>query len=69
MPNSDLKAIDDKLSAIVALLTRQLVPGLGADGIESILRRGGLSSGEIASVLDKSQRAVQLALKQQGFKE
>ena len=59
MPNDGLKRIDDKLTAVLSLLARQMAPNLGHEGIESILRRGGLSTAEIAAALDKSQRAVQ----------
>jgi hypothetical protein len=63
-----LKSIDRKLTGVIALLARQVTGG-GTTGIESFLRRTGMSTAEIASILDKSQRAVQLALKDQGYKE
>jgi hypothetical protein len=63
-----LSSIDRKLTALIALAARQLLGG-DATGIESVMRRAGLSTTEIASTLTKSQRAVQLALKDQGYKE
>ena len=62
-----LKAIDDKLTALIALQVRQIA-GSGLDGIESILRSAGLSTTSIGQILGKSQRAVQLALQSQGYK-
>jgi hypothetical protein len=68
MQQAALESIDRKLTAVIALLARQL-SGDDAAGLESVLRRGGLGTLEIAAILGKSQRAVQMALKTQGFKE
>lgn len=62
-----LKSIDAKLSVVIALMSRQLTGG-GSKGIESLLRRAGLSTSEIGVILARSQRAVQLALTEQGYK-
>jgi DNA-binding CsgD family transcriptional regulator len=63
-----LKSIDAKLTGILALLARQL-PDDSIKGLEALLRQAGLTTKEIAGILGKSQRAVQVALKAQGFKE
>ena len=68
MQEEPLKSIDKKLSAVIALLVRQLSGG-GTKGVESVLRRAGMSTSEIASLLGKSQRAVQLAPQDQNYKE
>jgi hypothetical protein len=63
-----LKSIDAKLTGTLALLARQLADD-STKGLEVLLRQTGLTTKEIAGILGKSQRAVQVALKAQGFKE
>jgi hypothetical protein len=63
-----LKSIDAQLTGILALLARQLPDG-STKGLEALLRQTGVTTKEIAGILGKSQRAVQVALKAQGFKE
>jgi hypothetical protein len=63
-----LESIDRKLTALIPLTARQLLDG-ETTGIELVLRRAGLGTSDIASILSKSQRTVQLALKEQGYKE
>jgi hypothetical protein len=57
-----LERIDAKLIGILGLLTMAL-PTEQRDGVTPILRTAGLSTAEIAQLLGKSQRWVQLALK------
>jgi hypothetical protein len=63
-----LTAIDDKLSGVLGLLAKGL-PSDNREGVAIVLRRAGISTGEIAEMLGKSQRWVQASLKDAGFKE
>lgn len=63
-----LESIDTKLSGILELLTLSL-PAEDREGVTLVLRRAGLSTAAIAELLGKSQRWVQVALKEHGFKE
>jgi DNA-binding NarL/FixJ family response regulator len=63
-----LKSIDAKLTGLLGLLARQLPDG-STKGLEGLLRQTGLTTKEIAGILGRSQRTVQVALKAQGFRE
>jgi hypothetical protein len=60
-----LEAIDHKLGALLALsLNERLEEKRQAKNLDQLLSRAGIGSAEIARYLGKTQRAVQLALKE-----
>lgn len=64
-----LRSIDTKLSALLAIAIDNYVrvhkiAGARARPIEAMLHRAGLSTGEVAELLGKGQRAVQIAVKE-----
>jgi hypothetical protein len=63
-----LRSIDAKLGALVTIILDDYirshsVPGAKEKPVEVMLHDAGLSTAEIANLLGKTQRAVQIALK------
>lgn len=60
-----LESIDHRLGALLGLaLDERLEEKRRAKNLDQLLSRAGLGSAEIAAYLGKTQRAVQLALKE-----